>query len=122
MFDLWKARESQAIHSLLKRIDESAYQVYEMSEKSKALHTGKTKIRFKVVKARNLTGWKHYWINESLFSSASPISPLNPLKNQGKDKSGKSDPYCVVDFEKEIFTTAVVHQNLDPVWDEQITL
>jgi len=95
MLDLWKAREAKAVHSLLRKIDESAYQVFEMSEKSKMMLTGKTKIKIKVVKARNLTG---------------------------KDKTGKSDPYVTIEYEKEIFSTNVIEQNLDPVWDEQITL
>ena len=93
--DTWKAIETKDVHDLLKKIDDQAYQVFEMSEKSKMMLTGKTRIRIKVVKARNLTG---------------------------KDKTGKSDPYCTIEYDKEIFSTKVIDQNLEPVWDEQITL
>ena len=40
----------------------------------------------------------------------------------GKDKTGLSDPYVTVDYEKDTFMTNVCAQTLNPRWDEQITL
>jgi len=119
MFESWKVNESKEIHALLKKIDESAYQVFEMSEKSKSIITGTSKIRIKVVKARGLTGFSFFFF---LLFLSYLIFFCKIKKNVGKDKTGKSDPYCTIEYGKESFETKVINQNLDPVWDEQITL
>ena len=40
----------------------------------------------------------------------------------GKDKTGLSDPYVTVEYDKDVFTTNVCGQTLNPKWDEQVTL
>jgi len=40
----------------------------------------------------------------------------------GKDKSGFSDPYVTIEYGKDCFATNVINQNLNPVWDEQVTM
>jgi Ca2+-dependent lipid-binding protein len=40
----------------------------------------------------------------------------------GKDKTGMSDPYVTVEYEKDLFETNFCVQTLNPRWDEQITL
>ncbi|KJE97111.1 hypothetical protein CAOG_07581 [Capsaspora owczarzaki ATCC 30864] len=37
----------------------------------------------------------------------------------GKDKSGLSDPYCLVECESQTMRTATIKANLNPVWEEQ---
>ena len=38
------------------------------------------------------------------------------------DPSGFSDPFAVVKLGKQKFTTSVIKQNLNPVWNEQFEL
>eukprot|EP01129_Flabellula_baltica_P007914 TRINITY_DN310_c0_g1_i2.p1 TRINITY_DN310_c0_g1~~TRINITY_DN310_c0_g1_i2.p1 ORF type:complete len:1279 (-),score=344.19 TRINITY_DN310_c0_g1_i2:4-3840(-) len=50
---------------------------------------------------------------------------LTMIEAQGlaaKDKNGLSDPYCVINFKKQEYQTAVIYENLNPVWDESFEL
>eukprot|EP01086_Lenisia_limosa_P015674 TRINITY_DN5178_c0_g1_i1.p1 TRINITY_DN5178_c0_g1~~TRINITY_DN5178_c0_g1_i1.p1 ORF type:complete len:1271 (-),score=310.77 TRINITY_DN5178_c0_g1_i1:14-3298(-) len=39
----------------------------------------------------------------------------------GKDKSGLSDPYAIVDLNNQSFMTQIVDQDLNPIWDEEMS-
>ena len=50
-----------------------------------------------------------------------PSKLINTVVIQGrglaaKDFGGKSDPYCILQFEDETFKTKAISNTLDPVW------
>jgi hypothetical protein len=92
MLDRWKASETKAVHTLMEKIDPSAYQVFTTGD------TGhgklKARIRIKLIKARNLT-------------PKGANSPPYCTVDFGSET-----------FETEPANQSTT----DPIWDEQITL